>query len=134
MAANLQRRGFISFGKRFLQTNSISVFRDPSPLVSDAASRSRHFSVTPYDKNVDDGLSPTSVPDDGVDQHIDKFWVPHPQTGVFGPSKEIGGENQTQPPPPNLETDADAADGSVLDQKARFRPLEDVDKPINNLE
>lgn len=97
--------------------------------------RSRHFSVIPYYKNVDDGLRPSLVPDDVVEQHIDKFWAPHPQTGVFGPSKEIGGENQTQPPPSNLDTDADhSVDGSVLDQKAWFRPLEDVDKPIINLE
>lgn len=101
--------------------------------------RSRNFFVPSYDKNVDDGLRSSLVPDDVIEPHVEKFWAPHPQTGVFGPAEEIDGGNQTQPPPPNANADADAADGSVLDQKARFRPLEDVekldvDKPITTLE
>lgn len=85
--------------------------------------RGAHFSV--YDKNVDDQERPTIVPDDVIEPQSDKYWAPHPQTGVFGPAVEhegrAGGDhNSSLSPPPN---------GSVLEQKAWFRPLEDIEKP-----
>lgn len=79
-----------------------------------------------YDKNVDDQVRPSVVPDDVIQPESDKYWAPHPQTGVFGPAEldgSAGGDHPPSmppPPPPN---------GSVLEQKAWFRPLEDVEKP-----
>lgn len=86
--------------------------------------RGTHCSV--YDKNLDDQVRPAIVPDDVIQPESDKYWGPHPQTGVFGPSEQegraAGGDfiSTSLPPPPN---------GSVLEQKAWFRPLEDTDKP-----
>lgn len=78
-----------------------------------------------YDKNVDDQIHAGPVPDDVIQgaTQSGKYWAPHPQTGVFGPPGE-----QATPPP---ATDASAAPGSVLEEKAWFRPssLEDLEKP-----
>ena len=49
-------------------------------------SRSAHFSI--YDKNPDDQLPPGVVPDELIQPQSDKYWAPHPQTGVFGPAAE----------------------------------------------
>ncbi|XP_058103916.1 late embryogenesis abundant protein At5g17165-like [Magnolia sinica] len=120
MAANLQRRGFASFGKRFVKGNWIGSSRDPSSPVS-AVKRGVHFSV--YDKNVDDQVRPTVVPDDVIDPPSDKYWAPHPQTGVFGPPElngcSGGGRYSPLPIPAN---------GSVLEQQAWFRTVDGVDK------
>nr|DAD19320.1 TPA_asm: hypothetical protein HUJ06_020783 [Nelumbo nucifera] len=90
-----------------------------------ACRRGAHFSV--YDKNVDDQVLPSVVPDDVIQPQSEKYWAPHPQTGVFGPATEgkggAGGERGgLHSPPANGES-------SVLEQKAWFRPLEDVEKP-----
>ncbi|XP_019243070.1 PREDICTED: uncharacterized protein LOC109223277, partial [Nicotiana attenuata] len=50
----------------------------------------------------------------------DKYWAPHPQTGVFGPATDHSGFKTTP---------ASATVDSVLEHKAFFRPLEDLDKP-----
>lgn len=89
---------------------------------NDCRLRVAHFSA--YDKNVDEEMHPDSVPDDVIQPHINNYWAPHPQTGVFGPIDHITSDHQHQPSPA-----AAAADGSVLEQQAWFRPLEDVDKP-----
>ncbi|XP_077234680.1 late embryogenesis abundant protein At5g17165-like [Tasmannia lanceolata] len=122
MAANLQRRGFAKVGKRIVDRNWTPSSRDPvtsSPV--SIGRRGAHFSV--YDKNPDDEVRPSVVPDDVIQSaQSDKYWAPHPKTGVFGPADHngrAGGENQTKPTP----------SGSVLEQTAWFRPLEDVDKP-----
>lgn len=78
--------------------------------------------MSTYDKNVDDQVRPSIVPDDVIAAQSDKYWGPHPKTGVFGPADQnsVAGGDPTAP----------AGNGpSVLDQKAWFRPLEDVDKP-----
>ncbi|OVA18468.1 hypothetical protein BVC80_1833g148 [Macleaya cordata] len=144
MAANSQSRGFASFGKRFV--NQIwSSHSSPNPssrsLLPDSSSptstliirRGAHFSV--YDKNVDEQVRPTVVPDDVIQPQSDKYWGPHPQTGVFGPASEGstgGGPTGTGDfnyPPRNGGGESGE---SVLEQKAWFRPLEDVEKPQPN--
>ena len=47
-------------------------------------SRSAHFCV--YDNNPDDQFCPGVVPDELIQPQSDKYWAPHPQTGVFGPA------------------------------------------------
>ncbi|KAK6926134.1 hypothetical protein RJ641_007853 [Dillenia turbinata] len=128
MAANSQSRGFARLGKRAVTKiwNS-SCSRDPAHLSPSAASLRRgvHYSV--YDKNPEEPVRPALVPDNVIQSQSETYWAPHPQTGVFGPAEESGfhsapakGDNG------NGNTDAGE---SVLEQKAWFRPLEDVDKP-----
>ncbi|GMH28178.1 hypothetical protein Nepgr_030021 [Nepenthes gracilis] len=130
MAANSGSRRVVSLGKRFVN-NQIWV-RDPTLSLSAAAAaapsrRSVHASV--YDKNLEDQVRPTIVPDDVIQPQSDKYWAPNPHTGVFGPDTEhspaAGSERgfQTSNSTPNGGSE------SVLEQKAFFRPLEDLDKP-----
>jgi hypothetical protein len=79
-----------------------------------------------YDKNLDDQVRPAFVPDDviGGPNHPDKYWGPHPITGVFGPGTVDGNFAAAAP----ANTAANGV-GSVLDQKVWYRPLEDVEKP-----
>lgn len=88
--------------------------------------RAAHASV--YDKNPDEQIQPSIVPDNVIPPQPDKYWAPHPQTGVFGPAAEhshtAGGEGGSSP--------VDIGEGaSVLEQKAWFRPtsIEDLEKP-----
>ncbi|KAF8380778.1 hypothetical protein HHK36_028272 [Tetracentron sinense] len=127
MAANSNGRGFVSFGRRFFNQIWSGSFRDPTKVPSPPISafrRGAHISV--YDKNVDDQVRPSVVPDDVIQPQSDKYWGPHPQTGVFGPTAEdkagTGGERGHHSPPAN-------GGDSVLEQKAWFRPDEDVAKP-----
>ncbi|KAJ1390858.1 hypothetical protein SESBI_37101 [Sesbania bispinosa] len=87
------------------------------------------YSSSVYDKNPDDVIHSGPVPDDVIQAtQSGKYWAPHPQTGVFGPPGE-----QVTPPPGDrsFHSDATAAAGSVLEEKAWFRPssLEDLEKP-----
>ena len=77
-----------------------------------------------YDKNLDEQVRPAFVPDDviGGPSSPDKYWGPHPTTGVFGPAAVDGKPAAARAP-------ANGAGGSVLDQKVWYRPLEDVEKP-----
>ncbi|CAF2103538.1 late embryogenesis abundant protein At5g17165 [Brassica rapa] len=81
-------------------------------------SRSGHSSG--YDKNVEDELQATAVPDDVIKPDSDKYWSPHPQTGVFGPSTTDQ----------SATAEATRQDSAVLEETAWFRPisLEDSDK------
>ncbi|KAJ4892781.1 hypothetical protein Rs2_19575 [Raphanus sativus] len=81
-------------------------------------SRSGHSSA--YDKNVEDELQATAVPDDVIKPDSDKYWSPHPQTGVFGPSTTDQ----------SAAAEAARQDSAVLEETAWFRPtsLEDSDK------
>ncbi|KAE9464646.1 hypothetical protein RHGRI_008806 [Rhododendron griersonianum] len=127
MAANSQCRGLVGIGKRFV--NQIRAGTSPDPIHSPflALRRAVHFSV--YDKNFDDQVRPTVVPDDVIQPGSDKYWSPHPQTGVFGPAAEhsqvAGGERSFY-----SSAAANGGEDSVLEQKAFFRPLEDLEKPI----
>ncbi|XP_050212812.1 late embryogenesis abundant protein At5g17165 [Mercurialis annua] len=89
---------------------------------SSAARRAAHTSA--YDKNPDDQLRPSAVPEDVIDPQSDKYWAPHPQTGVFGPVTEKGGEG-------GFSTSPDSSGQGILEEKAWFRPtsLEDLEKP-----
>jgi hypothetical protein len=87
----------------------------------------RAVHTSAYDKNLEEQVRPAFVPDDviGSAGSPDKYWSPHPKTGVFGPAAvdpklAAGGAP---------DAGADAAGGTVLDQKVWFRPLEDVEKP-----
>ncbi|KAL7162970.1 hypothetical protein ACSBR2_039135 [Camellia fascicularis] len=82
--------------------------------------RAVHGSV--YDKNLDEQVRPTVVPDDVIKPQSDKCWAPHPQTGVFGPATE-------QNPAAGFHSTVNGGEDLVLEQKAFFRPLEDLDKP-----
>lgn len=63
------------------------------------------------------------VPDHVIQSDSEKYWAPHPQTGVFGPPGE-----QNPAAAIGFHTSAESANGdSVLEQKAFFRPLEDLD-------
>lgn len=75
-----------------------------------------------YDKNPDEVVRQAVVPDDAIQPHSDKYWSPHPTTGVFGPGEENAAAAAADPA-------ASPVDGSVLEETVWFRPLEDVDKP-----
>ena len=79
-----------------------------------------------YDKNADDHIHSEPVPDDVIQAtQSTKYWAPNPHTGVFGPPGEQ---------PSGSTTNARAAAGSVLEEKAWFRPtsIEDLEKPHPN--
>lgn len=96
-------------------------------LMGDTCRRTAHTSG--YDKNLEDQDRPTVVPDDVIQPQSDKYWAPHPQTGVFGPATELpsagAGDLGFHSSPANSGQD------SVLEEKAWFRPtsLEDLEKP-----
>ncbi|XP_011075823.1 uncharacterized protein LOC105160234 isoform X2 [Sesamum indicum] len=112
-AANSQSRGLASLGKRL-----VGQIRSRPLLLS----RSVHVSA--YDKNPEDNINPTVVPDHVIPAQPEEYWAPHPQTGVFGPASEDK---------PGASVHANGSDSgraeSVLEEKAFFRPLEDLDKP-----
>ncbi|EOA31723.1 hypothetical protein CARUB_v10014932mg [Capsella rubella] len=81
--------------------------------------RSGHSSA--YDKNVEDELHASAVPDEVIKPDSDQYWSPHPQTGVFGPSTADHS---------SASEGAARQDSAVLEETAWFRPtsLEDSDK------
>ncbi|MCD7454117.1 hypothetical protein HAX54_023535 [Datura stramonium] len=122
MAANLQSRGLVSLGKRVV--NQISYASARTSANSPSLSGSRGVQTSVYDKNPEDHVRDSVLPDEVIQAHSDKYWAPHPQTGVFGPATTdtAGGEPAT----------AATAAESILEQKTFFRPLEDLDKPMLN--
>ncbi|CAH9070137.1 unnamed protein product [Cuscuta europaea] len=119
MAANLQSRGVASLGKLFR-----GKITSTNRTGSSASLSRRAVHASAYDKNIEEHAQPSTVPDEIIEAQSDKYWAPHPQTGVFGPdtvNTASGG--------------ATAAGGdfappdSVLEQKAFFRPLEGLEKP-----
>ncbi|GAB2228505.1 hypothetical protein Droror1_Dr00022626 [Drosera rotundifolia] len=129
MAANTSSRRMVaSLGKRFgglVWTPSPRIPRPPPPAA--ALFRSVHTSV--YDKNIDELVAPSAVPDEILLPKSDKYWAPNPKTGVFGPASEHsptdGSERGSDISPPGM----DGGYESVLEQKAFFRPLENLEKP-----
>ncbi|KAK4836341.1 hypothetical protein QYF36_021601 [Acer negundo] len=126
MAANSNStRGIANFGKRLVNQ---FLTRDPTHSSSNSTRsvfrRSAHTSA--YDKNVDDQVRPAVVPDDVIQPESDKYWAPHPRTGVFGPATENHESADRDSP-------AKGRDESVLEEKAWFRPtsLEDLEKPLH---
>lgn len=86
--------------------------------------RRRGVHVSVYDKNLEEHVHSTVVPDYLILPESDKYWGPHPQTGVFGPTTDHN------PATRGFHSSSMSASGdSVLEQKAFFRPLEDLEKP-----
>ncbi|XP_071712136.1 late embryogenesis abundant protein At5g17165-like [Rutidosis leptorrhynchoides] len=116
MAANSQSRSIASLGKRFVNQFRTSSAVDPNLIFR----RAVHVSV--YDKNIDDQVRPTLVREEAITRaESETDWVPHPKTGVFGPAdgqKSFGSEPA-------------ATNGSVLEEKAFYRPLENLEKPTH---
>ncbi|XP_019257976.1 PREDICTED: uncharacterized protein LOC109236236 isoform X2 [Nicotiana attenuata] len=114
MATTLQNRGLVSLGKRVLNQFSGATSANSSTLSACWCRRAVHISV--YDKNPEEYIS--SVPDEIIGVGSDKYWTPHPQTGVFGPPTHhiICGD-------PGYPVD------SVLEQMVFFRDREDLEKP-----
>ncbi|CAK8539257.1 unnamed protein product [Lathyrus sativus] len=127
MAANSSSRSITGFGKRvFNQIWNSNSASSPLPI---ASRRAAYSSL--YDKNADDHNHSGPVPDDVIQAtQSTKYWAPHPQTGVFGPPGEqvTAGFHSASTAD---ATAAVAAGGSVLEEKAWFRPisLEDLEKP-----
>ncbi|KAH6771006.1 hypothetical protein C2S52_015809 [Perilla frutescens var. hirtella] len=115
MAANLQSSRLASFGKRFVaQIRSLDSVAIPSLSI-----RKKSVHVSAYDKNPEEQFRADDVIPRRQAEH---YWCPHPQTGVFGPAKDhkpaaLGGLRLT---------------AACLDQKPFFRPLEDLDKPLQS--
>ncbi|CAA7051534.1 unnamed protein product [Microthlaspi erraticum] len=105
-----------SFGKHI-----VNGFRSRAVASDLFPSRNGHTSA--YDKNVEEELQSSKVPDEMIKPDSDKYWSPHPQTGVFGPSSS---SSSTEATDENLGSQED----SVMEEKAWFRPtsLEDMDK------
>lgn len=96
--------------------------------MDDVSRRATHSTV--YEKNPDEHVRPHVVPDELIQPESDKYWAPHPQTGVFGPVAEhttpAGGGRIF-----HSSSAGNGAGDSVLEQKAWFRPtsIEDLEKP-----
>lgn len=82
-----------------------------------------------YDKNPEEHVQDSFVPDELIEAQSEKYWAPHPQTGVFGPASTdtAGGERGFHSSPATAATAE-----SILEQKTFFRPLEDLEKPMLN--
>ncbi|XP_065852833.1 late embryogenesis abundant protein At5g17165-like [Euphorbia lathyris] len=121
MAANSKSTQRIaSLGKRFVT----EIWTPNSSRSSFITRRAAHASA--YDKNVDEqAVHASAVPDDVIQPESDKYWAPHPQTGVFGPATE------QQHSGAGVDRASNCDQGSVLEEKAWFRPtsLEDLEKP-----
>ncbi|XP_015070115.1 late embryogenesis abundant protein At5g17165 [Solanum pennellii] len=125
MAANLQSRGLVSLGKRVV--NQISYASARTTANSPSLSGRRGVQTSVYDKNPEDDVRDSVVPDEVIEAQSDKYWAPHPQTGVFGPADTGGAERGFHSSPATAATAE-----SILEQKAFFRPLEDLEKPMLN--
>ncbi|KAJ4882636.1 hypothetical protein Rs2_32729 [Raphanus sativus] len=103
--------------------NGVRSWAFPRAVASDlSASRNGHTSA--YDKNVEEELQSSKVPDELIKpDDSDKYWSPHPRTGVFGPSTSSSTTDIT-------EENRSSQDDSVMEEKAWYRPtsLEDLDK------
>ncbi|KAJ4746397.1 Seed specific protein Bn15D1B [Rhynchospora pubera] len=111
MAANSKGRAIAGIvGKRF-----VNLTFSPARAALLSASR-RHVHASSYDKNIEDHIRPTVVPNYVINTNSDKYWGPHPKTGVFGPAVSGGTTDQCQ---------STNSTSSVLDQKVWFRFSED---------
>ncbi|KAJ4811517.1 Hydrogen peroxide induced protein 1 [Rhynchospora pubera] len=114
MAANLKARGIAgTIGKRF-----VNHILSPTPAVPISASRSVHAST--YDKEIEEQVRPSVVPDEVIDTDSDKYWGPNPNTGVFGPA------NPAVSARPTGQSQIGGGTGSVLDQKVSYRASDDM--------
>ncbi|KAF8044388.1 hypothetical protein BT93_A2397 [Corymbia citriodora subsp. variegata] len=122
MATSSRSSGIVGIGKRVI--SQIWSPNNPLPPPSSLAlRRAAHTSV--YDKNPEDQGTPNVVPDEVIEAPSDKYWAPHPKTGVFGPATDHHLRAHGELPKPGN------AESSVLEHTAWFRPtsLEDLEKP-----
>ncbi|RZC56748.1 hypothetical protein C5167_015598 [Papaver somniferum] len=128
MAANLKNPGgfLISSAKKFVHQIWSNNPSSPSTTIF---WRRSYVAGSVYDKNVDDQVRPTVEPEGVVEASADKYWGPNPRTGVFGPASQEGGNEGIKLQQGN--GGGESAE-SVLGQKARFRSLEDIEKPQAN--
>ncbi|KAI4295336.1 hypothetical protein L6164_035391 [Bauhinia variegata] len=128
MAANSNSRGIASLGKRVVnQIWTANSAHSPALSASALKIRSATYS-SQYEKNPDDHVQASVVPDDVIQQQSTNYWAPHPQTGVFGPATDAAAGDRSF----HSLSAADAGkEESVLEEKAWFRPtsLEDLEKP-----
>lgn len=88
------------------------------------------YSSSVYDKNVEEELRPVVVPNHVIASDSDnKYWGPHPKTGIFGRADPSGGGDSAGTGLCRAPLPADGSSTSALDQTAWLRPLEDVEKP-----
>ncbi|XP_010420422.1 PREDICTED: uncharacterized protein LOC104706004 isoform X2 [Camelina sativa] len=115
MAAKSKSIAVVVIGKHIV--NSVRSCPFASGLLS---SRNGHTSA--YDKNVEEEMQSSKVPDDLIKPDSDNYWSPHPQTGVFGPSSSSSTDT--------TDENRCGQEDSVMEEKAWFRPtsLEDLDK------
>ncbi|KAG0460588.1 hypothetical protein HPP92_020491 [Vanilla planifolia] len=118
-----------SFGKRLASQICGADSRDLIPVA--ISRRASHFD-SHYQKEIEEQVRPAVVPDYMVDASSDKYWGPHPTTGVFGPADLNGSSGGYAR---GFRHSPAAVDGepSALDQTVRFRPLEleDLDKSLH---
>ncbi|KAI3432177.1 uncharacterized protein J3R85_007582 [Psidium guajava] len=121
MAARSRSSGIAATGKRVVS----QIWNHPPPS-SLALRRAAHTSV--YDKNPEDQVAPSVVPDEVIEAPSDKYWAPHPKTGVFGPATDHHRRAHGELPKPGN------AESSVLEHTSWFRPtsLEDLEKPADH--
>ncbi|PKA55751.1 hypothetical protein AXF42_Ash012043 [Apostasia shenzhenica] len=125
MAAAASSKGRAIAGssvKRLAAHTWASKALDPTPL--SICRRYSHF-ASYYEKEVEEQVRPAVVPDHWIDAESDKYWGPHPTTGIFGPADLHGAGGLRRKPA------AGNGGSSALDQVVSFRPfdLEDLEKP-----
>uniref|UniRef100_A0A2P2KAC5 Uncharacterized protein MANES_09G123900 n=1 Tax=Rhizophora mucronata TaxID=61149 RepID=A0A2P2KAC5_RHIMU len=126
-------KGIASLGKRAIFGQIWTASSTRSSTVASLSLRRAAQHTSAYDKNIDDQVHPSIVPDDVIQPQSEEYWSPHPQTGVFGPATDhkpvAGSGEQFLSSPTNF-----GEDGSELEEKAWFRPtsLQDVEKPHHN--
>ncbi|CAN4099180.1 unnamed protein product [Withania somnifera] len=117
MATNLHKHRLLSLGKRFMNHISYLSARNSFNSSSGLSGR-RAVQISVYDKNPEEYFSES---DEIVKVQSDKYWTPHPQTGIFGPATE------------HIICDKHdfhfSTVDSVLEQQTFFRDIEDLEKP-----
>nr|CAD1845090.1 unnamed protein product [Ananas comosus var. bracteatus] len=87
----------------------------------------RGVHASSYDKNVEDLVHPVVLPDHVIEAAVsDKYWGPHPTTGVFGPAAPPRHRHRRTKGRAGQHSCCAAGNGggsTVLDQKVWFRPL-----------
>lgn len=97
-------------------------------LVIGVIHRARAVHQSSYDKNVEEQARPAVVPDHVIDAHSsEKYWAPHPTTGVFGPTDD-GSASASAGSGGSPAVAAGGGTSDAEEQTVWFRPQEGVDK------
>ncbi|URD72850.1 seed specific protein Bn15D1B [Musa troglodytarum] len=115
MAANLKARVLtVGHGRRLVNHILAVSLTSVSSRFGRSVKRGVHASW--YDKIEE--VRPSVVPDHAIDTKSDKYWGPHPTTGVFGPAADTGASAAVS------GAAANAASGpAALDRTVWYRPL-----------